>query len=66
MMDRHLSSKIRSAILAQRKQAKKVRFRNGEIFVYGKIPYKDQIGWYLFGYVNDVVDKGLSGIGLFD
>lgn len=64
MMDRKLSCKIRYAILAQRKHARKVRFRDGEIFVYGKIPDTNQIGWYFFGYVLEVESKGLPGIGL--
>lgn len=63
-MDRKLSSKIRNAILFQRKQAIKVRFRDGEILVYGKIPHTKQVGWYFVGYVLDVENNGLSGIGL--
>jgi hypothetical protein len=64
MLDRKLSHKIRAAILDQKRNAKKVRFRDGEILVYGTLPNTKRNGWYLFGYVIDAEIKGLSGIGL--
>jgi hypothetical protein len=66
MMDRKLSQKIRAAILGQKRQAQKVRFRDGEILVYGTMPNTDQSGWYFWGYVIDAEIKGLSGIVLND
>jgi len=56
--------RIRTAILTQKPKAEKVRFRNGEIHIYGQIPNTNQDGWYFFGYVQDVEIKGLAGIGL--
>jgi hypothetical protein len=64
MIDRKLSQKIRAAILDQKNHAKKVRFRDGEILVYGTLPNTNKNGWYFLGYIIDAEIKGLSGIGL--
>jgi hypothetical protein len=66
MMDRKLSQKIRAAILGQKNLVEKVRFRDGEILVYGTMPNTNQNGWYIIGYVIDAETKGLSGIELND
>lgn len=65
-MDRKLAKKIKNLIMDQKKDVEKVRFRKGEIHIYGKIPNSSTVGWWFLGYVQDAEIKGVRGIGLTD
>lgn len=63
-MDRKLAKQIRQAVINQQRDVGKVRFKNGEIHAYGRMPNSTTVGWWFVGYVYDVETKGLRGIGL--
>jgi len=58
-MDRNLAKSIRERAMMLN-GVEKVRFRKGNVEVYGQYPNSNTFGWWFVAYIYDVEIKGLD------
>jgi hypothetical protein len=58
--NRSKSVKIARAYIAAKDIVERVRVRGEEVHAYGIMPNSDSVGWYLAGYVNDLVPLAIA------
>jgi hypothetical protein len=61
-MDRKSILKIRREVIKHYSDTQKVRSKDDEIHVYGRMPNSTKVGWWFLCYDVDYYNKGINGI----